>query len=98
MKIYSKGTLRKFWEQNPDSKPSLETWYAIIEKMAFNTPGEISRFFKDADSLKNNRMIFDICHNKYRLVVKFEYQFQSAYIRFIGTHKEYDKIKDIHNI
>jgi mRNA interferase HigB len=98
MKIFSKGTLREFWSQYTDARPSLETWYEIIEKMNFKYPSDITRFFKDADTLKNNRIVFDICENKYRLIVKFEYKYQLAFIRFIGTHKEYDNIKDIHNI
>lgn len=51
MRIYSKGTLRKFWEKYPDSRTSLETWYEIIEKMNFSYPSDITAFFKDADSL-----------------------------------------------
>lgn len=98
MRIFSKGTLREFWEIYPDARPSLETWYATIERMTFKTPNEIIRFFKDSDTVKNNRIVFDICDNKYRLIVKFEYQFQYAFIRFIGTHKEYDKIKKIEKI
>ncbi len=98
MRIFSKGTLREFWEKYPDARPSLETWYAIVEQMTFKTPNEIIQLFKDADTVKNNRIVFDICANKYRLIVKFEYQFQYAFIRFIGTHKEYDKIQDIHKI
>ncbi|WP_044198627.1 type II toxin-antitoxin system HigB family toxin [Dyadobacter tibetensis] len=77
-----------FWEKHPDARPSIETWYATIETNRFNFPSEITGFFKDADTLKNNRIVFDICNNKYRLIVKFEYRYQSAYIRFIGTHKE----------
>ena len=98
MRIFSKGTLRQFWEQYPDARPSLETWYDVIEKISFKFPSEVTTFFKDADTLKNNRIVFNICENKYRLIVKFEYQYQTAFIRFIGTHKEYDKIKNIHNI
>lgn len=98
MRIFSKGTLRQFWEQYPDARPSLETWYEVIEKMSFKYPSEITKFFKDADTLKNNRIVFDICDNKYRLIVKFEYKYQLAFVRFIGTHKEYDNITNIHNI
>jgi mRNA interferase HigB len=98
MRIFSKGTLRAFWETYPDARPSLETWYATIERMTFKNPNEVIRFFKDSDTVKNNRIVFDICDNKYRLIVKFEYQFQYAFIRFIGTHKEYDKIKKIETI
>lgn len=98
MKIYSKGTLRKFWERHPDARASLETWYEVIEKMSFRYPAEITKLFKDADTLKNNRIVFDIANNKYRLIVKFEYLFQTAFVRFVGTHKEYDRIHDIHNV
>jgi mRNA interferase HigB len=98
MRIFSKGTLRQFWEQYPDARPSLETWYEVVEKMNFKYPSEITSFFKDADTLKNNRIVFDICENKYRLIVKFEYKYQLAFVRFIGTHKEYDKITNIHEI
>lgn len=95
MRIFSKGTLRTFWEKYPDARPALETWYAIIDTMEFSNPNQIISFFKGADTVKNQRIVFNICKNKYRLIVKFEYQFQSAYIRFIGTHKEYDKIENI---
>ena len=98
MRIFSKGTLREFWEKYPDARASLETWYMIVESMTFETPNEIVSFFKGADTVKNNRVVFNICRNKYRLIVKFEYQFQFAFVRFIGTHKEYDKITDIENI
>ena len=98
MRIYSKSTLRNFWEQYPDARPSLETWYATIEANSFDYPSEITAFFKDSDTLRNNRIVFDICYNKYRLIVKFEYKFQTAFIRFVGTHKEYDKITNINTI
>lgn len=61
MRIYSRGTLRHFWEQYPDARPSLETWYATIEAMNFKNPNEIIRFFKGADTVKNNRIVFNIC-------------------------------------
>ncbi len=98
MRIFSKGTLRVFWEKYPDARSALETWYSIIDNMSFQNPNEIIRYFKAADTVKNNRIVFNICKNKYRLIVKFEYQYQSAYVRFIGTHKEYDLIKNIENI
>lgn len=98
MRIYSYKTLREFWEKYPDARPSLETWYATIEANTFKYPNDVTGFFKDSDTLKNNRIVFNICYNKYRLIVKFEYKIQCAFIRFAGTHKEYDNIEDIHNI
>ena len=98
MRIFSKGTLRNFWEKYPDARSALETWHSILEEIDFKNPNEVIKFFKDADTIKNNRIVFNICKNKYRLIVKFEYQLNFAFVRFIGTHKEYDKLSDIENI
>ncbi len=64
------------------------------EEYDFNSPNEVITLFKDADTVGNGRIVFNICHNKYRLVAKYEYSF----VRFLGTHKEYDKIEDIKNL
>lgn len=98
MRIFSKGNLKKFWEENPDAQASLEFWYDIVEHIDFETPNEIIGFFSKADTIWNGRIVFNIAHNKYRLIVKFEYERKFAFIRFIGSHKEYDQIKDIENI
>lgn len=97
MRILSKSTLRKFWELYPDSRPSLEFWYDTVENTVFKTPNDIIKHFKNADTVGNGRIVFNITQNKYRLIVKFEYDRQLAFVRFIGTHKEYDKITDIQN-
>jgi mRNA interferase HigB len=89
MRILSKATLRTFWETYPDSRPSLEFWYDT---------NEVINHFRNADIVGNGRIVFNITQNKYRLIVKFEYERQLAFVRFIGTHKEYDKITDIQNI
>ena len=98
MRILSKGTLRKFWEEYPDAKASLEFWYETIDNAEYQTPNEIIASFNGADTVGNNRIVFNIARNKYRLIVKFEYKYQYAFVRFIGTHKEYDKIDDIQDI
>jgi mRNA interferase HigB len=98
MRILSKGTLRNFWEEYPDAKASLEFWYDVINSSEFQTPNEVISSFKGADTIGNNRIVFNIARNKYRLIVKFEYQYQFAFVRFIGTHKEYDNIDDIQHI
>lgn len=97
MRILSKATLRKFWEEYPDSKASLEFWYETVENASFQTPHEVIASFKGADTVGNGRIVLNIAHNKYRLIVKFEYQHQFAFVRFIGTHSAYDKIDDIEN-
>jgi mRNA interferase HigB len=98
MRIFSKGTLRSFWEEYPDAKPSLEFWYDTIENTDFDYPSEVIALFKNADTVGNGRIIFNIARNKYRLIAKFQYGSKLVFVRFIGTHKEYDKIENIENI
>lgn len=98
MRIIAKGTLREFWEQNPDAETGLRFWYAKISKRDWNTPNDIITSFNSADTVGNGRVVFNICKNKYRLIVFFRYDIQIAYVRFVGNHKEYDAINDIQNI
>lgn len=98
MRILSKGTLRDYWDIHPDSKASLEFWYNTVEINHFNNSNEVIKLFKTADIIGNGRIVFNIAHNKYRLIVKFRYDKQMVFIRFIGTHSEYDKIQDIENL
>ena len=98
MRIFTKGTLRNFWEEFPDSEKPLKAWFEVMEEREFLTPNEVITLFKSADIVKNGRIVFNICRNKYRLIAKFEYEKQFVFVRFIGTHKEYDDIEDIENI
>lgn len=98
MRIFTRGTLREFWNKSPDARPALEFWYDTIEKTNFKSPNEVIKFFKNADMVGNGRIVFNITHNKYRLIAKFEYEKQFVFVRFLGTHTEYDKIEDIKNI
>lgn len=90
--------MRKFWEEHPEARPSLEFWYDTIENLEFKTPNEVINHFKTADTVGNGRIVFNIAHNKFRLVAKFQYEIQFVFVRFVGTHKEYDNIIDIENI
>ena len=98
MRVVSKSTLREFWELYPDAEKSLKIWFDKIKKNKWNSPNEIKQVFADADQVGNGRIVFNIAKNKYRLIVKFIYETQICYIRFINTHKEYDKIEKIENI
>ncbi|MFN8357488.1 MAG: type II toxin-antitoxin system HigB family toxin [Spirosomataceae bacterium] len=98
MRIFSRGTLRTFWEQHQDAQASLEFWYDTVENMDFENPNQVIAYFNEADKVGNGRVVFNIAHNKYRLIAKFEYERKFVFVRFIGTHKEYDKIQDIANI
>lgn len=95
MRVIAKRTLRDFWQEYPDSEKQLTEWYNIVSKSFWQNSNEVKMVFPKVDYLGNNRMVFNICHNHYRLIVVFRYTIQMAFIRFIGTHKEYDKISNI---
>jgi mRNA interferase HigB len=97
MRIFSKKTIREYWELHPDSEQSLKSWYAEAFKAKWEKPHDIKSMYANASILMNNRVVFNISGNTYRLVVKINYQRQWIFIRFIGTHEEYDKI-DANNI
>ncbi|AUD02438.1 type II toxin-antitoxin system HigB family toxin [Spirosoma pollinicola] len=98
MRIIAKGTSREFWEQNPDAETGLRFWYTKISKNDCNTPNDVINGFNGADTVGNGRIVFNICKNKYCLIIFFRYDIQVAYIRFIGNHKEYDAINDIQTL
>ena len=95
MRIISKRTLREFWESSPqyaDAKSSLEVWHGETLRATWKTTQEIKGQFCSASILKNNRVVFNISGNKYRLIVSIDYDRQACFIRLIGTHKQYDVI------
>jgi len=91
-RIFAKSTLRQFWEKNPDSEQHLRRWFDTAMNSNWKTPNEFKQTYANASILKEGRVVFNIKGNEYRLVVKFNYEKQWIFIRFIGTHKEYDKI------
>ena len=91
-RIIEKSTLRENWEKHADSKQYLKTWYDTAKSAEWFSPNEVKQHYINAGILKNGRVVFNIKGNSYRLVVKFNYEKQWAFIRFIGTHSEYDKI------
>ena len=92
MRILALKTLKQFWQVYPDSEISLRNWYGKIESKSYSTPQEMTAEFKGADYVGNERIVFNITQNKYRLVAAFNYDFQLCFVKFLGTHKEYDKI------
>ncbi len=97
LRVVAKSTLRKFWELNPDSEQQLMAWYREATKAEWNSPNEIKAKYASASILKNSRVVFNICGNKYRLIVEINFTRKWVFIRFIGTHNEYDNI-DANNI
>lgn len=91
-RIVAKKTLREFWEKHSDCEQYLKTGYETIKNAYWKSPNEIKNTYPSASVLQDNRVVFNINGNSYRLVVKFNYERQWAFIRFIGTHAEYDKI------
>lgn len=92
MRVVAKRTLREFWERFPDAEDALKAWYAEAEAADWQNPAEVEAQYRSASILKDSRAVFNICGNKYRLVVKISYKNAVVLIRFIGTHKEYDAI------
>jgi mRNA interferase HigB len=92
MRVISKRTLRAFWEKHPDAEQPLKAWYDVARSSTWRTPTDIKAQFRSASFVANNRVVFNIAGNKYRLVVVVRYRIQRIYVRFIGTHRECDKI------
>ena len=92
MRVIAKKILRDFWKKHQDSEHQLKTWYKEASMANWQTPNEIRQEYARASIIGDNRVVFNICGNRYRLVVKINYKRKYAYIRFIGTHNEYDKI------
>lgn len=92
MRIIAKRTLRDFWQHYPDAEQPLLTWYKTTEQAEWQTPSDVKSDYRNASILANNRVCFNIAGNKYRLIVKIEYPFRLVYVRFVGTHAEYDRI------
>lgn len=92
MRVIAKRTLREFWKKHPDSEQQLKAWYEEANNAYWKTPADIKREYPSASILRDNRIIFNIKGNNYRVVVKINYKFSMVWIRFIGTHSEYDKI------
>jgi mRNA interferase HigB len=92
MRVISVKTLKLFWKQHPDAERPLRAWYAEAKKARWQRPQDIKAEYRTASILPNSRVVFNIKGNTYRLVIAVRYEFQIVYIRFIGTHAEYDKI------
>ena len=92
MRIVAKSTLKEFWEIHIDSKIGLLSWYEKMNNGDYHTPQELIAEFKGAYYVGNERIVFNIAKNKFRLIVSFNYEYKACWIKFVGIHKEYDKI------
>ncbi len=93
MQIIAKRTLRVFWEANPQARTPLQVWFAAVSKSVWNGPADVkAEFGATVDFVADNRVIFDVGGNKYRLVVRVAYSHKRVLIKFVGTHADYDRI------
>jgi mRNA interferase HigB len=92
LRVVAKKILRDFWEKHEDCEQQLKAWFHEAQKAEWENPNQVKEEYPSASILNNNRLIFTIKGNNYRLVVKINYEYQMVWIRFIGTHAEYDKI------
>ena len=92
MQIIARKTLKDFWARHNQAEAPLTAWYLEVSKAQWTGPQDIKAMFRSADFVGDNRVIFDIGGNKYRLVVHVAYKFKRVLIKFVGTHDEYDRI------
>lgn len=92
LRVVAKKILRDFWEKHADCEQQLKSWFQEVQKSEWKNPNQIKLDYPSASILNNNRVVFNIKGNNYRLIAKISFEYQMVWIRFIGTHGEYDKI------
>lgn len=92
MRVIARSTLEAFWKKHADSEQPLRAWFAEASRADWRNPGDIEAAFVSASVLEDNRVVFNIKGNTYRLVTHIHYGTASVLIKFIGTHAEYDRI------
>ncbi len=92
MRIIARKTLREYWGRHPESEQPLSAWYREVEQADWSSPTGVMERFPNASIISDNRVVFRIRGNNYRIVVKIFYPGKVVYIRFVGTHREYDRI------
>ena len=86
------STLRDFWRKHPSAQSPLQNWYAEASRATWKNPGDVKQAHRGASFVAGDRVVFNIRGNDYRLIVAMRYRSQIMYVRFIGTHREYDKV------
>ena len=92
MRVIAISILRAFWERHPDAEQPLKAWYEEVTCATWIQPTDIKAQYRSASMLKNRRVVFNIKGNDYRLIVAIAYKLQIVYVKFVGTHKEYDTV------
>ena len=92
MRVIAISTLREFWTKHPDSEQALREWYVKTDRADWSSLNDIRNDYNSVDYVKSQRYVFNIKGNDYRLVAAIKFTPKLVYIRFVGTHSEYDKI------
>ncbi len=92
MRIIALATLREFWKRHPDAEIPLRSWYALASRSDWRRPADVKDAYRSASVIANNRIVFNVKGNDYRLVAALHYNRGFLFIRFIGTHRQYDKV------
>ena len=92
VRVIAVATLRAFWQKHPNAEQPLKAWFEEATKASWSQPSDIKAQYRSASVLKNRRVVFNIKGNEYRLIVAIAYRLQVVYVKFIGTHTEYDDV------
>jgi mRNA interferase HigB len=92
VRLIAIGTLRDYWEAHPDSRAQLQAWHQVAKIATWRNSNEVKAQYRNASIIGGNRIVFNIAGNKYRLIVKIHYNTGIVYVRFVGTHQDYDQI------
>ncbi|SRR6266446_9096455 len=93
MRVIAKRTLREFWERHVDAEEPLLAWFREAEKADWDSPAQVKERYRSASFIGKDRVVFNVKGNAYRLVVRLNYVQRIVFIRFVGTHAEYDRIE-----
>jgi mRNA interferase HigB len=93
MRVIAHRTLQDFWQQHPQAEQPLKAWYDEARKASWQTPADIKAHYRSASFVGNNRVVFNIKGNDYRLIVAIAYRVGIVYVKFIGTHAQYDAVE-----
>lgn len=94
MRIFNKSAVELYASQYAPARDSLRAWYAVAVAAQWSTPEHVKAEFPEASIIANNRVVFDLAGNRYRWIVSMNSKFHAGYIKFFGTHAEYDRVND----
>jgi len=90
--VINRRTLKRYYAKHTDAKYALETWYKVCRKADWKNFNEVKQYYPRADQVGDDRMVFNIIHNKYRLIVRFSFRYKTIQLKWFGTHTEYNNI------